>query len=119
MADLAMKIEQALTLEQFRAWLDGIENREAMFNAHHCEMCALGHYVNSLTNWEPVLGITASTVFVSDKAERETYAPGYEDEYLLFLPEWASTFVFWHDDCKTSSELVSLPEVYRALEEAI
>ena len=117
MTGLAERVEAALTPERFRAWLDGIGNRGAAFNARDCEMCALGRYVNDITDWEPILAVGLANVFVSEHEDRMEHS-GDPTGHLCYLPEWARTFVKAHDRNRERMEHVSLDACYRALEGA-
>jgi hypothetical protein len=94
-----------LTPERFRAWLDGIGNREAAFTARDCEMCALGRYVNHLVGWEPILAVANTHVFESEHPEIK----------VCELPQWAKDFVAKHDYGRKTGDRVSLLACYAAL----
>lgn len=104
MTDLATKIEEALTPEKFREWLDGLDRRTE-FLAGNCAVCALAQYVNHVAPVEP-LSVATTHVFAPDGT-------------LCALPRWARVFVSAHDRKRDTWWIVSLPAVYEALDEAV
>jgi hypothetical protein len=97
-----------ITPESFRAYLDGIEDRNCAFRARDCDFCPLAYFVNHLA--DDHLGGDWLRVGVGGVSTAGNL-------YVCSLPQWAVRFERLIDR-RDAGEKVYLPEVYAALEEA-